>query len=212
MGLFHGAQLLQAGHDDGFPVGLRVSDLMQAPLVVGGLQEHPDMIDGQRSVTGILAVKSGQLCDLFRCAADDPSGNVRFVPVLCPHSFQSIEEAIDDIRPQLWSEAVHLYETGMRANLPRTLKEAQREATERHRDRDEALEDSVLRAIAQVQTAKQPLTLTNIMTHCSLDSKSKHDQRRVRGVLKQAGYEQRLPTKIDGRTHRIWKKKEEEAL
>ena len=100
----------------------------------------------------------------------------------------------------------------MRANLPRALKEAQREATERHRDRDEALEDSVLRAIAQVQTAKQPLTLTNIITHCSLDSRSKHAQRRVRGVLKQAGYEQRPPTKIDERTHRIWKKKEEEAL
>ena len=54
------------------------------------------------------------------CLPADPSGNTRFVPVLCSKG-SHVEPVLAKWRTQLWAEGLALYSDGERANLPREL-------------------------------------------------------------------------------------------
>ena len=76
------------------------------------------------------------------CLPNDPSGNTRFVPIQCSKG-SHIEPFMAQWRTQLWAEGLALYREGSRANLPRELMGLQAEHGERHRRKDQIVEDSV---------------------------------------------------------------------
>ena len=76
------------------------------------------------------------------CLPNDPSGNSRFVPVQCGEG-SHVESYLADRRVQLWAEGLALYRKGERANLPREHMALQTEHGERHRRKDQIIEDAV---------------------------------------------------------------------
>ena len=65
---------------------------------------------------------------------NDLHGNSRFIPIKCPRNVVPIEKAMEDMRGQLWAEALHRYQAGVMPNMPRDMKEEQKQAAERFRD------------------------------------------------------------------------------
>ena len=76
------------------------------------------------------------------CLPNDASGNSRYVPIQCSKG-SHIEPFMAQWRTQLWAEGLALYRDGERANLPRSLMDLQAEHGERHRRKDQVVEDSV---------------------------------------------------------------------
>ena len=79
------------------------------------------------------------------CLPSDPSGNSRYVPVLC-RGGSNVEQFMAVNREHLWSEAVSIYRESngeIRANLPRNLMSLQTDRAELHRRKDQVVEDSV---------------------------------------------------------------------
>ena len=84
------------------------------------------------------------------CLPNDFTGLRRFVPVNLNAS-ANVEAFIDKQRDQLWAEALHRYNAGTRANLPRELIPQQREVAEQARSKDELFEDTLGTAIRQAE-------------------------------------------------------------
>ena len=76
------------------------------------------------------------------CLPNDPSGNTRFVPIHCVQG-SHVEAYMAERREQLWAEALAYYLGGLRANIPRRLKNLQAEHAETHRRKDEISEDAI---------------------------------------------------------------------
>ena len=104
------------------------------------------------------------------CLPNDPSGNSRFVPIECPKS-SHVEPYLDERRDQLWAEAMALYLKGQRANLPRNMKDMQKEQAETHRRKDQVVEDAIEGIVAD-----GPFTISEIC------AKADTEQRDTRAV------------------------------
>ena len=78
----------------------------------------------------------------LECLPNDPSGNTRFVPIQCVEG-SHVEPYLAERREQLWAEGLALYVGGIRANLPRRLKNLQAEHAETHRRKDGIVEDAI---------------------------------------------------------------------
>ena len=77
------------------------------------------------------------------CLPNDPSGNSRYVPIQCGEG-SHVEPYLTERREQLWAEGLAHYREGkLRANLPRHLMTLQDEHAERHRRKDQIVEDSI---------------------------------------------------------------------
>ena len=127
---------------------------------------------------------------------NDPTGNRRFVPIVLPKGCH-VEVEIAEAREQLWAEALHMYQCGRRANLSRELFAMQRECTERHRDRDELLEDAI-----EDRLDDGPYRLARIVEMLG-ESADGITQHRLGRALRNAGWEMRR-TKRDGKVERFW--------
>lgn len=78
------------------------------------------------------------------CLPNDKSGNRRFIPVVLSKrkSVAKISDYLDEYRDALWAEALHLFNKGTKHWIHNNkLAMAQREQTEKHRHRDEVLEE-----------------------------------------------------------------------
>ena len=81
------------------------------------------------------------------CLPPDSAGHRRFVPVHCVRGLD-IEPYMDDVREQLWAEAVNLYKQGERANLPRQLMAYQAQGTQTLQAIDRTLQGRLSEALA----------------------------------------------------------------
>ena len=129
---------------------------------------------------------------------NDPGGNSRFVPIHCPRNVVPIEKAMDDMREQLWAEALHKYHAGVMPNLPRDMKPDQQQAAEMFRDRDHIIEDELPNLM---QKLIKP-SLNTIMERLNLQVKPA-EEKRVTTELKRLGYK---PQRT--KSGRFWAKSE----
>ena len=75
---------------------------------------------------------------------NDPTGNRRWVPVeINGGQYEKIKGWWEQNRDQVWAEAVHLYKQKHPLYLPVSLAKSMREATEKHRQKDQLAEDVV---------------------------------------------------------------------
>ena len=96
---------------------------------------------------------------------NDPTGNRRFVPVRLPGGEPArVADYLGRNRNHLWAEARTLYHDGVEAWLPRALHPAQAEAADRHRRRDDLIED----AVARLDGDPQGATLARLAVQCGL--------------------------------------------
>lgn len=138
----------------------------------------------------ILAATTNNQTDL----PNDPSGNRRFVPIpATANKCGSVERFLDELRSQLWAEAMSFYRDGTRANLSRDLHAAQRDRAEQHRDRDDVLEDAIDRL-----TGDAPMTMAEIMDVLP-ESARGVSQHRLGKALRNAGWESKKT-----KTVRLW--------
>ena len=136
------------------------------------------------------------------CLPADPSGNTRYVPIQCGEG-SHVEPYLAERRDQLWDEGLALYNTGERANLPRSMMQLQAEHSEIHRRKDPVIED----AVAAIE-GEGPLTIVELF-RLACPSISLSDRRavnRLADALHLAGWsnkQERLPT--GGRAY-LWRK------
>lgn len=137
------------------------------------------------------------------CLPNDPSGNRRFVPIIC-HSGNGwkVPEYMEHNRLQLWSEAFWLYsKEGKRASLSRSLYTQQAECVELHRVKDYLIEDFVERLEAKTV---EGLPLTNITNQVPpvLQRLTRWDKRII-STLKTRGWENKQIQR-HGKRQRLW--------
>ena len=118
---------------------------------------------------------------------NDPSGNARFVPVVCKHGCE-IEKVMPQLRDQLWAEALAQYKAGARAKLPHNLAQAHAELAEAHRDRDDALEQRGPEAIARIEHRDEFPTMAAILSELDLPLGNRMIELAVGRALRNAGY------------------------
>ena len=126
------------------------------------------------------------------CLPNDPGGNRRFVAIdvkAGEGGAAGVRGYMAHNRIQLWAEAVLLYRQGVEARLPDDLKANQAEANERHRGRDDILEDAVERWLP---TAPEQFSLADAAVGCGLIDSNRatslpmRDQRRLGAALSAA--------------------------
>ena len=140
------------------------------------------------------------------CLPNDPTGNRRFVPILCT-SGRDQERHMAGIREQCWAEALNLYRDGKRGNLPRSLyAEAAVEADEARR-KDTLLEDELERmaerydhGVTLEAIAKDLALMPREATAATMDTR---DMVRLSKALTAQGWEKRRERK-DGKQIRLW--------
>ena len=143
--------------------------------------------------------------DRSECLPNDPSGLRRFVPVVLPASCH-VEQALPPIREQLWAEALHRYQKGERANLPRDLISQAAAVAEEHRTSDTNLEDAI--AAADLSDP-DGLTVGRIGEILGLVSAgegtrlTRAQEMRIATGLTHAGYT-KSRTRRDGRQITVW--------
>ena len=141
---------------------------------------------------------------------NDPTGLRRFVPVEVfakPAGPAGVCEYLDANRDQLWAEAVQMYRDGVEARLPEDLKAQQRLVAERHRRRDDILED---RIAAWLDEAPAAFTIAQALIGSGMAANADEAvrllptaQSRTSAALMVAGYTSAL-RRIDGKRARFW--------
>ena len=136
------------------------------------------------------------------CLPADPSGNTRFVPVMCSKG-SHVEPLLDKWRTQLWAEGLALYRQGERANLPRELMSLQAEHAETHRRKDQVVEDSVA-AIA----GEGPHTIGELcrMTSPATPSSDRRAVSRLADALRLAGWQKKRERTEGGGLAYLWRR------
>ena len=134
----------------------------------------------------------------------------RFVPIVLNDGDVSwLMEYLNEDRGMLWAEALHLYRTGVSANLPLHLKAAQAKATETARVKD-TIEDAVL---VFLEGAPDTFKLTDIaegigiVSHGDAAKLTPGDANRISRILRHKGYTSKSFT-IEGKAVRKWTKSE----
>ena len=140
----------------------------------------------------IMAGTTNSLTDL----PNDPSGNRRFVPVVLGPAEVRVEDYMNAIRETAWAEALHRFNAGETAQLPRDLMAVQAARAEEHRDRDDLIED----AISALPNIKVTLSEVIDMLPERLRTMSEH---RIGRALKNAGWSMER-VRSDGKIKRLW--------
>ena len=131
------------------------------------------------------------------CLPNDPTGNRRFVPVQVaarPGAVEALRRYLDEHRGQLWAEAVVLHRSGVEARLQDHLAEAQADANEGARRRDDLLEDALN---VWLRTAPVTFTLADAAAGCGLADPDRvtrlpmRESRRLGAALRAEGYSSR---------------------
>ena len=137
------------------------------------------------------------------CLPNDPSGNRRFVPIIC-HSGNGwkVEKYLNHNRTQLWAEALWLYSRkGIRANLPQRLYTQQAERVRIHRSKDGLVEDFVEQLETEVG---EGLSLTDIANRASsILQRLPGWDKRIALVLRARRWENKQ-VQHHGRRQRVW--------
>jgi putative DNA primase/helicase len=134
----------------------------------------------------------------------DPTGARRFWPVACYGMID--RDGLEQVRDQLWAEAVHQYKAGAKWWLETPELEALAEAEQRARFVVDAWEEPIRKWLGDRTTA----TIWDVLKHAlGLDRKhwTQSAQKRVAGVLTRMGFTKRRPrTRTgkgrEGREHR----------
>ena len=134
------------------------------------------------------------------CLPNDPTGNRRFVPVLLNHG-DDIGKLMDACRDQCWAEAIHIWrENREPPRLPRDLHHDQKHLVERHRKKDEMIEERVRELI------RATMTMTQIADQMGLNREALQDMRLVRRIgsaLKNEGWEKK-DGRVGGKVKKMW--------
>ena len=137
------------------------------------------------------------------CLPNDPSGNSRYAPIECGVPTEPVEPYLDANRTQLWAEGLALYRKGERANLPRSMMSLQADHGERHRRKDQIVED----AVAGINSYG-PHTLAEICRRTN--PVTPQDDRRATGrladALRLAGWTKRRERDDDGELAYLWRR------
>ena len=136
------------------------------------------------------------------CLPADPSGNTRFVPVLCSKG-SHVEPVLDRWREMLWGEALSLYRDGERANLPRELMGLQADHAEKHRRKDQVVED----AVAKIE-GEGPHTIGELcmMTSPATPSSDRRAVARLADALHLAGWAKKRERTDSGGLAYLWRR------
>ena len=141
---------------------------------------------------------------------NDPAGNRRYVVVELTASRGPVEPWMDSNREQLWAEALVRYHEGKRANIPRELASTAAEIAEKHRNKDDVLEDK----IREIQLTDNFGTLRELAELCELVPRGSSPEsaplkqiRRLTDALTNCGW-QSVRTYIRGERVRGWEKNE----
>ena len=144
---------------------------------------------------------------------NDSTGNRRFVSVhLRAGNVPRLRAYLDDVRLQLWAEAVALYRAGVEAWLPVELAVRQAESNEHGRRSDELLEDRIDEWLPQ--RAGEPFTLETVaraagfLEHddTAAAKVNQRDAKRLAAVLRLRGFDKRRSRVADGRLAVLWRK------
>ena len=136
------------------------------------------------------------------CLPNDPSGNTRYVPIQCVAGTH-VEPYLAERRNQLWAEGLTLYRQGERANLPRNLMGLQAEHGERHRRKDQIVED----AVAGIDTTCAPYTMRELCqkTTPPTNSTDRRAVSRLSDALRLTGWTKKHERIADGKRAYLWR-------
>ena len=120
---------------------------------------------------------------------NDPSGNRRFVPVLCPKGCD-VEYIAEGEREQWWAEGVRWVRDGATGSLPRNLIQDAAERAEIYRNADSYMEDRV--ADIRPLPDGSGMSLGQIAQQCGLlkktDTLDMRQQKRLASALRAQGW------------------------
>ena len=145
------------------------------------------------------------------CLPNDPTGNRRFVPVQVaarPGAVEALRRYLDEHRGQLWAEAVVLHRSGVEARLQDHLAEAQADANEGARRRDDLLEDALN---VWLRTEPVTFTLADAAAGCGLADPDRvtrlpmRESRRLGAALRAEGYSSRRERE-GGQRRTLWER------
>ena len=133
---------------------------------------------------------------------NDPSGNSRFVPIQCSKG-SHIEPFMAQWRNQLWAESLVLYRAGERANLPRNLMDLQAEHGERHRRKDQIIEDAVAGIVGL-----GPFTIGELCGKVSpaISSSDTRAVSRLSDALRIGGWDKKHERIASGKRRYLWRR------
>ena len=134
------------------------------------------------------------------CLPNDPSGNTRFVPIQCGAG-SHVEPYLDEHRVQLWAEGLALYRNGERANLPRDLMGLQAEHGERHRRKDQVIEDAVEEIVGD-----GPSTIGDLCRLVGIPSSDRRAVSRLADALRMKGWTKKRERVPNGERVYFWRK------
>ena len=136
------------------------------------------------------------------CLPNDPTGLRRFVPVALKKG-TNVEAYMNENREQIWAEALHQYNEGERANLPRELMADQKEVAEEYRNKDELLEERVEK-LDKDEMEGQPISafVSKLCGKSEYDA-GKGDEVRVAKALTNKGWVNRRES-INGKRAKRW--------
>ena len=144
------------------------------------------------------------------CLPNDPSGNRRFVPITLFDPGRKVEPLFEikgstgtTVREALYGEALTLFRSGERADLPRELYPAA--AAESHRNRDESVEDKINAGELNEGTLQELCEAYSLVDpgHGLL---TRAEQTRYGTALLNCGFT-KIQKTIDGRRARIYERK-----
>ena len=164
--------------------------------------------DGQhRGAYAVHAEKAPRRCAIVMTAnpdmirlPNDPSGNTRFVSVICQPPGRDIEPILDRERHQLWAETLHKHRNGTwaTARLPRHLGLERDRINEEMRSSDDAFEDKIVQL-----RSNEPATLTAIAAAISVNLTS--NGARLQTALRNHGWlHDPKQVRRNGKRVRLW--------
>ena len=134
------------------------------------------------------------------CLPADPSGNTRFVPIQCGAG-SHVEPYLAERRDQLWAEGLARYNKGELAELPRELMDLQAEQGERHRRKDQVIEDAVEEVVGD-----GPFTIGDLCRRVGIPSSDRRAVSRLADALRMKSWTKAQERVPNGDRAYLWRK------